>query len=311
MKLKVCGLQIGVWKEGETVESYTNKHIELLERAGKEESEKEGGKPYVCVLPETMTYAYFAGVVDDKWFNYFEDAQTGPTTTKMIQLAKELDVHIVYSFVEKAVEFGVNHYYNSCAMVSPTRGLIAVYRKCHIPYMDFDHMQVHESYYFEPGQVLPVFKMDNGVTFGMLLCYDRSYPLAWQTLYLQGAQMVFLPACAWGFRGQFFQNELRTRAFETHTFVVAVNRAGDEQVEGERLVRNHFGKSLIAGPTGELITSLEKEQWEYIAAVVDLDEIEQAHLTLPFKLDRRPDLYGICTAKGTFGSPYIHTHNRP
>lgn len=310
MKIKLCGLQIGTFNEGETGQSYMDKHVALLERAVAEESEKEGGKPYVCVLPETMTYAYFAGMVDDGWFDYFEDAQTGPTTTRMKEEASKLGVHIVYSFCEKAMEFGVAHYYNSCALVSPTRGLIGVYRKCHIPAMDTDTMQVHETYYFEPGPVLPVYKLDNGVTIGMLLCFDRSFPMAWNTLYLQGAQIVFVPACAWGFRGAFFQNELRTRAFETHTFVVAVNRAGDEQVEGERLVRNHFGKSMIAGPTGELITSLEKEKWEYISAIVDLDEIEKAHITVNFKRDRRPELYGIVTAKGTFGSPYVHTHNK-
>lgn len=92
--------------------------------------------------------------------------------------------------------------------------------------------------------------------------------------------------------------------------MVAVNRVGDEQVEGERLIRNHFGKSMIAGPTGDLLASLEDEKWEYVSAVVDLDEIEKAHITVNFKRDRRPELYGIVTARGSFGSPYIHTHNQ-
>ena len=51
--------------------------------------------------------------------------------------------------------------YNSCALVSPTRGLIA-YRKCHIPSINTEDTQVHETYYFEPGKILPVFELDNG-----------------------------------------------------------------------------------------------------------------------------------------------------
>lgn len=310
MKLKVCSLQIGVFEGAETGESYMKKHIDLLERAVAEETEKEGGKPYICLLPETMTYAYFGGVVDDKWFDLFEDAHEGPTVKLMEAEAKKLGVHLIYGFCEKAKKFGVWHYYNSAALISPTRGLIGLYRKCHMPHMDTDTMQVHETYYFEPGDVLPVYKLDNGVTIGMLLCFDRSFPLAWNTLYLQGAQMVFVPACAWGFRGVFFQNELRCRAWETHTFVVAANRVGDEQIENERLVRNHFGKSMIAAPNGDLLAALEDEKWGYVSAICDLDEIEKAHITCNFKSDRRPELYGICTAAGSFAGPYIHTHNK-
>ncbi len=310
MKLKICGLQIGTFEKGETGQSYMDKHMALLERAVRTEVEKDGVKPYVCVLPETMTYAYFAGTTDEKWFDFFEDAHTGPTTKRIEEMSRKLDTHIVYGFCEKAKIFGQWHYYNSCALMSPTRGLAGLYRKCHIPHMDTDTMQVHETFFFEPGDVLPVYKLDNGVVIGMLLCFDRSFPLAWNTLYLQGAQLIFVPACAWGFRGNFFQNELRTRAFETHTFVCAANRAGDEQAEGEKLVRNHFGKSMIAGPNGDLLASLEGEKWEYLTAICDLEEIENAHVTLNFKSDRRPELYGIVTSKGSFAGPYIPTHNK-
>ncbi|MCR5665647.1 MAG: carbon-nitrogen hydrolase family protein [Eubacterium sp.] len=306
-KMKICGLQPGTFEDGDTVEGYLEKHVQLLEKAVAEESEKEGGKPYVCVFPEAMTYAYFGVTVNDKWFDYAEDAHTGPTTTKMIEEAKKLGVHIVYSFFEKAVEYGVTHYYNAAALVSPTRGLIGLYRKTHIP--SNRPMPVNEKYYFEPGNALPVYKLDNGVTVGMLICYDRSFPPAWQALYLQGAQLIFVPACTWGFRGPFFQQELQCRAFETHTFVIGLNRAGIEQVEGEREARNHFGKTFIAGPMGENIATLADEKWAYVAAEVDLDETENAHEFMNYKRDRRPDLYGLVTAQGSFAGPYIHTYN--
>ena len=310
MKLKLCGLQPGGFEKGDTRESYLEKHVELLRRAVREESEKEGGKPYVCVFPEAMTYGYFGGVVDDKWFALAEDAQTGPTTTRMLQEAKELGVHIVYTFFEKSMEYGVAHYYNSCGLVSPTRGLIGLYRKCHIPAINIPDNHVYESYYFEPGHSLPVFKLDNGVTVGILICYDRSFPVAWNALYLQGAQLIFVPACTWGFRFAMFQSELMIRAMETHTFVVGLNRSGEEQWENEELLRPHFGKSVIAGPMGEKLAGLDDEKWAYISAICDLDEIESAHRKMNFKRDRRPELYGIVTAAGNFGGPYVPTYNK-
>ncbi|MCD8390543.1 MAG: carbon-nitrogen hydrolase family protein [Firmicutes bacterium] len=307
MKLKICGLQPGTFKDGDTKESYLEKHIALLERAVSEEEGKDGKKPYVCVFPEAMTYAYFGVTTDDKWFAYAEDAHTGVTTTRMIKEAARLGVHIVYSFFEKASEFNVTHYYNTVGLVSPTRGLIGIYRKTHIPASE---MPVNESYYFEPGNILPVFELDNGVKVGMLICYDRSFPMTWQSLYLQGAQMIFVPACTWGFRGPFFQTELQTRAFETHTFVIGLNRAGEEQVEGEEKPRNHFGKTFIAGPMGEMIDTLADEQWEYVAADVDLDEILEAHKLMNYKRDRRPELYGVVAANGNFAGPYAHRPNK-
>ena len=307
MKMKICGLQPGSFEKGDTKEGYLEKHVQLLHKAVEEESEKEGGKPYVCVFPEAMTYAYFGVTVDDKWFAYAEDAHTGPTTERMLKESKELGVHIVYSLFEKAVKYGVTHYYNTVCLVSPTRGLIGLYRKTHIP---GSIMPVNETYYFEPGDILPVFQLDNGVTVGMLICYDRSFPAAWQTLYLQGAQLIFVPACTWGFRGPFFQTELQTRAFETHTFVIGLNRAGEEIVEGEEKPRNHFGKTFIAGPMGEMIATLADEKWAYVASEVDLDEILEAHKLMNYKRDRRPDLYGVVVASGNFGGPYAHTHNR-
>ncbi|MCD8390542.1 MAG: carbon-nitrogen hydrolase family protein [Firmicutes bacterium] len=305
MKLKISALQPASFEKGDTVEGYLEKHIALLHKAVSEETEK-GEKPYVCVFPEAMTYAYFGSTVNDKWFSFAEDAHTGVTTTRMLKESKELGVHIVYSLFEKAVKYGVTHYYNTVCLVSPTRGLIGKYRKTHIP---ANPTPVYEKYYFEPGDILPVFQLDNGVTVGMLICYDRSFPPAWQALYLQGAQIIFVPACTWGFRAPHFQSELQTRAFETHTFVVGLNRAGEEQVEGEQKPRNHFGKTLIAGPMGDKIVSLDDEKWAYISAVVDLDEIKEAHKLMNYKRDRRPELYGIVAASGNFGGPYIPTHN--
>lgn len=299
MKLKLAGLQPGTFQEGETAASYLDKHCELMKRA------VEAEKPYLVAFPEAMTYAYFGGVRDKKWFALAETFADGPTTARMIEEAKKLNTHIMYSMFEKKVEFGQLNHYNSTGLVSPTRGLIGIYRKTHIPWINTEVMHTYEKFYFKPGPILPVYKLDNGITVGMLICYDRSFPETWKTLYMQGAQIILCAACTWGFRGPFFVNELRTRAFETHSFVIGLNRAGDEQMEGEDKPRNHFGKTTIIGPTGDIIAGLENEPWAFVGAEVNMEDIDAAETLIPFRRDRRPDLYGVLTAPGNFGSKYF------
>ena len=47
---------------------------------------------------------------------------------------------------------------------------------------------------------------------------------------------------------------------------------------------------------GDIVVSLEDEPWTYLAAEVELDQIHEASTPLPWKRDRRPELYGIVTA---------------
>ncbi len=309
MKLKICGIQSGPCSSGMTGEQYVEKQIRLLEETVEKETAKDGIRPYLCSFPEAMTNAYFCGVKYSRYFELAEDALTGPTTVRMTMVAKELGIHLAYSFFEKCNKFGVMHYYSSVGLVSPTRGMIGLYRKTHLPNNSIPGVYCYETYYFEPGMKLPVFVLDNGVTIGILLCFDRSFSPAWHTLYLQNASIILVPSCTWGFRYDMFQTELRVRALETHSFVMALNRAGIEKLENENQERNHFGHSMIAGPMGDMIMSLGNQPWAGISAVIDLDEIDNANSLVDIKGARRPELYGAVTAAGSFGGPYIPRYN--
>jgi N-carbamoylputrescine amidase len=74
------------------------------------------------------------------------------------------------------------------------------------------------------------------------------------------------------------------------------NRAGNEIIEGEKKERDHFGKSAIIDPMGEVVAIVEKEPWTYVAAEIDLGFIDQVNEPLPWRRDRRPELYGIITS---------------
>ena len=291
MRVKLLGLQIGTYTKDDTYDSYMKKQYDLLEKGVKAE------KPYLAVFPEGQTGPYFCTTYDDRWFKLAEFID-GPTTTTMLKKSKEMHIHIVFTFFEKSVKRDHIHYYSSMALASPTRGLVGLYRKTHLPKMETSTLTTDEKYYFEPGNSLPVFKLDNGVTVAMVLCYDRSFPEVWRAHYLQGAQIICMAACTWGFRGEFFIEELRTRAYESRSFVIALNRAGSEIVEGEKQVRDHFGKGAIINPNGDIVASIGGEPWSYVAAEVDLDLINVLSAPLPWKRDRRPELYGILTAQG-------------
>ncbi len=286
MKLKLASLQAGPFEKSDTYDSYINKQWEVFDKLVAAE------KPDAVLFPEVTNGPYFCQVYNDAFFEMAETVD-GPTITTSIQKAKESNTHIVSSIFFKDSD---NRYYDICFFCSPTRGLVGIYRKCHIPKLETPTLTTDESYYFDEGNELSTFSMDNGVRIAMMLCYDRSFPECWRTYYLKGAQIFFVSACTWGFRGDFFINELRTRAFETHSFLVVANRAGDEIIEGEKKARDHFGKSAIIDPMGEVIAIVEKVPFSYVAAEVDLDLIAKVNAPLPWKRDRRPELYGIITS---------------
>lgn len=245
------------------------------------------------MFPEMMTGRYFGCVLQDKWFDNAEDFLTGPTTTVMKEKSKELNIHIVYSLFEKAEEEGKTVYYNTLGLVSPIRGVIGKYRKIHIPGGDLRYNNVYEKYYFKSGNMAPVFELDNGARIAMMLCYDRSFPELWRTYFLKRADIICVATCTMGLRADMFITELQTRALESHSFVIALNRAGEEIVEVEDSKRIHFGKSLIANPLGNIVTQVGGEEWTYVTSELDFDEIIYARGRLNWERDRHPEMYAM------------------
>ena len=281
MKIRILGIQSGTVTEGMSNEQYFQRQISLAE-------EKYNGEDLV-VFPELMTGIYFGYVREKKWFHYAEDFLTGPTTATMLNLCKKLKANICYSLFEKDKD----GYYNTMGLVSPIRGVVGKYRKIHLPGGDLRYNECYEKYYFKYGTQMPVYELDNGVKIAMMLCYDRSFPELWRSYYLHGAEIICVAACTMGLRKEMFVAELQTRALESHSYVVALNRAGEEKTENEEKPRIHFGKSMIIDPLGNIITSLKDEQWTTITAEIDTDSIRYARARLNWERDRHPELYEI------------------
>lgn len=281
MKTRILGIQPGTVTDGMDNKTYFLKQVALAK-------ERFSGEELI-VFPELMTGKYFGYVREKRWFACAEDFFSGPTTEAMLALAKELNTNVCYSLFEKDGE----DYYNTMGLVSPIRGVTGRYRKIHLPGGDLRYNECYEKYYFKSGNQMPVFELDNGVKVAMMLCYDRSFPELWRSYFLHGAEIICVAACTMGLRKDMFVAELQTRALESHSYVIALNRAGEEKTEAETKPRVHFGKSMIIDPLGNIVTSLEDEPWTTLSAEIDTENIRYARARLNWERDRHPELYGI------------------
>lgn len=223
----------------------------------------------------------------EKWFINLSDERIQPLLAK----AKQRNMALIFPFGES----DGSHFYNSAAVFDQQGKLKGVYRKTHIPAIFPSELKggtgSYEKFYFTPGSELPVFEL-NGVRIGIQICYDRKFPEGSRALAVKGAEILFMPICAATYgetklRDKAWDLPLRARAYENGTFVVAVNRAGDENG------RRHIGRSMIVSPIGaEIIAEGGEDKSELIVATLDLGEVRTAQTSLPWWRDRRPGIYG-------------------
>lgn len=284
--IKVAGLQIGPYP-GSYEKNWTilaQKTEELVFR----------DNPYLIAYSELMTAPYFGTLQDEKFFSHAE-MMNGPTVKRTAQMAVTYGVHILGTLFEKAEENGQINYYNTAFICSPTRGLIGKYRKVHLPKVDSPSLTTDEKYYFEQfgggGKEFPIFTLDNGMKVGILICFDRSFPEAWQALSIQGAEFIIVPTATYGFRKDFYVQELQIRAMENNAFVLAVNKAGTEQLDDEPTPRAHFGSSCLIDPFGEIISLASEQPWDSLIGEINLHLRDESKARIHWAEERKPHIY--------------------
>ena len=231
-------------------------------------------------FPNRLTHDF------DKYFVALPDKAMQP----VFEAASDNGIALILPFGEK----DGRHYYNSCLVADKRGKQLGVYRKTHIPAILPSTLPggtgSYEKFYFSPGSDFPVFDV-GGTKIGIQICYDRKYPEGSRLLTLKGAEILFMPICAATYgetalRGNTWEIPLQARAYENGVYVVAVNRAGDEQG------RKHIGRSMIVDPIGaEIVAVASSDEPELLVATVDLDHVAKAQTSLPWWRDRRPELY--------------------
>ena len=254
----------------------------------------------IVLLPELFETPYFC---QDQSAEYFALAQPFEGNTligEFAGLAKELGVVLPLSFFERAH----NAYYNALAMIDADGCVLGRYRKSHIP----DGPGYQEKFYFHPGDSgFKVWETRYG-RLGAAICWDQWFPEAARIMALKGAEILLYPTAIGSEPAPAPPVDSRDhwrRVMQGHAAanclpLVAANRVGIEP--GKAGALTFYGSSFIAGPTGEILAELGREEEGSVTASVDLAAIAKARASWGLFRDRRPDLYGpILTADGGEG----------
>jgi predicted amidohydrolase len=231
-----------------------------------------------------------------------EPVPGGPSTERLIQLSRELNIALSAGLVEQ--EDGL--LYNTYIVVSP-EGFVAKHRKIHA--FVSEHISCGGSY--------TVFEL-LGTKFGLLICYDVNLPENVRLTAMMGAEVILMPhvtgclpspmpgrgkvapevwqnretdavTCRQEFDGPkgrgWLMRWLPARAYENGVYAVYSNPIG---VEGGTIKP---GGSLILDPFGEVIAECRKLGDEVVVATLDPAKPEVAP-GRGYIRARRPELYG-------------------
>ncbi|HET7569467.1 MAG TPA: carbon-nitrogen hydrolase [Gammaproteobacteria bacterium] len=248
----------------------------------------------LVLLQELHAGPYFCQREDTQAFDWAESIP-GPTTDKLGEVARELNVVIVASLFERRAA-GI--YHNTAVAIETDGSIAGRYRKMHIP----DDPGYYEKFYFTPGD-LGFRPIDTSVgKLGVLVCWDQWYPEAARLMALAGADMLLYPtAIGWSAEDD---NDEQTRQRDAWTTiqrghaianglpVLACNRTGFEpDPADERYGIDFWGSSFVCGPQGEILAQSPIDQPDVLIADIDLTRSEHVRRIWPYFRDRRIDAY--------------------
>jgi len=153
--------------------------------------------------------------------------------------------------------------FDTCHIISRNGKVIGFYDK------RFPSAAFNEREFVSPGNVSPVFKVDN-VNIGILICVDALYPELARSLALNNAQIIFNPSNIPQNRSELWKHVSVTRAAENTVFYVFVNNTNTLYPDG-RMVKGH---SIVASPDGEVLLDAGEEE-KVFQVELDLNQIDR------------------------------------
>jgi len=274
-RIKVAAVQMepGLMKIGENLESM----VSAVRNAADNQAN-------LIVFPECS----LTGYVFSSRREALSLAETlpGPSTERIASLCQELKTYVIFGLLEKEGD----RLFNAAALVGP-QGLIAGYRKNHLPFLGVDRFVDIGDRPFQVHQT-PIGNI------GLLICYDIAFPESSRVMTLLGADVLALSTNFPRGRGEKYTNVISARAFENRVHVVSANRVGSERGY------SFAGLSEIVDASGEILSLASPDKEEIIYGEVSLDSARQKHVTiipgefeLDFINDRRPELYDVITRR--------------
>lgn len=229
----------------------------------------------LMVLPELFASGY-QFVSQAEVLQLAEEVPDGPTTRRLMDIAKRRRMHIVAGLPEKEGAC----VYNSAVVVGPA-GFMGCYRKTHLYF--------EETLWFTPGNTgFRVWDIGEA-KIGVMICFDWYYPEAARSLAVQGADILchpsnlVLPHCP---------DSMPVRCLENRVFAVTCNRVGSEARGGNDPL-TYIGNSEIVTPRGTILHRASRDEADLTVLDIDPSAARDKQLNRYNDLlrDRRTDLY--------------------
>lgn len=227
----------------------------------------EDAQADLIILPEMSNTGYL--YASSKELTPFADtcSNNSPFISALQRLAASTQGTIIAGYTEIAG----NRLYNAAAAISP-KGILANYRKTHL----FDA----EKTLFHPGDTGFRPFLWQGVSIGMMICFDWIFPESARSLALSGAQIIAHPA---NLVLPYCQDAMVTRSIENRVFTFTANRIGSEELGDSALT--FTGMSQATDPSGKVLFRMQKD--EANLHIVEIDP----ELALNKNITKRNDLF--------------------
>lgn len=219
----------------------------------------------VIVAPEGFLEGYVGnqhrtpGLLREEYAAKAAETLDGPLMSRVRNLARELQVHLMTGFAERRDD----RVYNSAVMFAPSGDVVLHYSKSHT---------MNDEPYNTKGEEFAVASTPYG-QWGALICFDRQVPEAARILALKGADLLFVPA--WGGYGEMNDLMMRVRAYEN----------------GVNLAFVHPKRALLIDSGGAILAESKGEDDQIVLARFPIPARRKGGL-LQY---RRPELYGELT----------------
>ncbi|MEW2072461.1 carbon-nitrogen hydrolase family protein [Streptomyces sp. NPDC012403] len=198
----------------------------------------------------------------------------GDAADAIAESAARHGLAVAYGYPERDGE----RVFNSVQLISADGTRLANHRKTHL-------FGCFERDHFTPGEQ-PVAQAElNGLTVGLMICYDVEFPENVRAHALAGTDLLLVPTAQMHPFQFVAEHMVPVRAFENQMYVAYVNRVGRE---GEF---EFVGLSTLAGPDGVARTRAGRQE-ELVLADADPVFLAASREANPYLADRRPGLYG-------------------
>ncbi|WP_282793520.1 carbon-nitrogen hydrolase family protein [Streptomyces sp. CC224B] len=223
----------------------------------------------LLVTPEMFLTGYAIGADVPR----LAEPADGEAADTVAEIAARHGLAVAYAYPERDGE----DVFNAVQLIGADGTRLANYRKTHL-------FGCFERDHFTPGEQAVVQAELDGLTVGLMICYDVEFPENVRAHALAGTDLLLVPTAQMHPFQFVAESVVPVRAFESQMYVAYVNRVGQE---GEF---EFVGLSTLAGPDGVARARAGRGD-ELVFADADPEFLAASREANPYLRDRRPGLY--------------------